>query len=114
MEHIIEVKLGTGRSLLRRTCLLCNGSTEKDGTYAIVYSNLVDVPKPGKGLRKTDLVVCPGCLKRHRADLVGVILENAFWHRLRARELEQIAGNLPPLPTYAEWEQACRDRDIVQ
>jgi hypothetical protein len=112
-DPIISVQLRRSNVLTRWPCLFCGGSSGKESWNADVFSAVVNV-RPGQaGSDWTGYVVCAQCLAKNKHQLVETIHESAAWHRERAAELEEIAANMPPLPTPAEWSAANRAEDAM-
>jgi hypothetical protein len=111
-EPIITVVLRPTNVFTRSGCLFCGGASGNEAVNADVFSAVVNA-RPGQtGMDWTGLVVCGRCLASD--NIPEIIRENAAWHRERAAQLEAIAANLPPLPTYAEWQQAQKNADAAR
>ena len=105
-EPIITVALKRTNFFRRIACLFCDGTSDKDGVNAEVFSAVVNVRENQSGADFTGYVICAECLAKDKRQLEETIAESAAWYRERAAELDTIGANLPPLPTYAEWKQA--------
>jgi len=96
----VTVTLNHTNVYTRWPCLCCGGHTEKD-------SVLADVLEDGKW---TEYVVCPWCLAD--PDLAGTIRKHAVRCRAQAESLEEIARNLPALPSLGDWGAAQVEADV--
>ena len=109
-DNVIKISLTETNFLTRWHCHVCGGRTEKDPVLAEGEQDL-GPSDDGKGRDYRTVRVCGQCLKG--AD--GVSLDQHL--ETFARQLEYEAeltramiGKLQ-VPSYAEWEAACREHD---
>ena len=92
---MLEVKLEPG-AWIRRQCLVCGGSTNKDYVQARVYEDGED----------THRVVCQACLALSSVDRAAQLQRHAQELRELAAAMDTEAEALPPMPSHAEWTAA--------
>ena len=92
---MLEVKLESG-TWMRKPCLVCSGSTDKDMVQARVYED-------GE---KTHWVVCQACLALSSADRVARLQRHAERLRELAASMDTEANALAPMPSHDEWTAA--------
>lgn len=106
MTDNIKIELTETNFLTRWPCHVCGGTTEKDSVLA---EGEQDMPSDGLPGRKYRTVrVCHECLRGDGGLSIDQRLEN-FALRLEAEAAltRAMIGKLQ-VPSYAEWEAACR------
>ena len=97
---MLEVRLESG-TWMRKPCLVCSGSTDKDMVQARVHED-------GE---KTHWVVCQACLALSSADRVAQLRQHASQLRADAADMDTHADALPSMPSHAEWTAANTEAD---
>ncbi len=109
-DNVIKISLIETNFLTRWQCHVCGGATEKDPVLAEGDQD-IGPSGDGKGREHRTIRICDQCLKGDDGLSIDQRLERLAMRFDTEAELTRALIGKLQLPSYAEWEAACREHD---